>query len=243
MQIVNHALKIVSRDIKCDKFQWLWTIIFMIYMSITFSFMINSFFKDHHEFFNPFVDFLMLLVSPMMGFFFSRRSFKYLSEDSYTQMLFYYRSIPVPTEVVILSRAFMGLSAFVLNGIVFFGVTYAIASDLRSYMDLAAYASFGISWIGIGILIHGLFIYFEFMSSGKAYFWFTILLMFIFGVIMLGLVFVGGFKISLFDYFVFASYKWKLLSPVMWGSLALGLTGYILMCRLTYKRMQLRDLS
>lgn len=240
--MVSHAMKIISKDMKCDKFQWLWTIIFMLYLSVTFSFLINSLFEDQ-DYFNPFADFLMLVLAPLLGFFFSRRSFKYLNEDSYTQMLYYYRSIPVPTEAVILSRAFMCLMAFVMNGIVFFGVTYAIGSDLRAYMDLAAYISFGISWIGVGFLIQGLFIYFEFMKSGKVYFWINLLLMFIFAVVLLGLVFIGKMQISLFGLFVVSSYKWKLLSPVMWGSLAIGLTGFILMCRLTFKRMQLRDLS
>lgn len=241
LHIVSDAMKIVSKDFRCDKLQIVWTIVFMLYMSSSLSFFINSMFQEQ-EIFSPFADFLMLLFTPFLGFSFSRRAFKYLNEDSYTQMLFYYRSIPVPPEAVIVSRAFMGLCAFIMNGIVFFGVTYAIAWDLRASMDLISYISFGISWMGIGVLINGILIYYEFMKNGKTYFWFSIFTIPFFGFIIL-ILYLTGLQFSLFDYFVYASSKWKLLSPVMWGSLVIGLTGFILMCYLTYKRMQLRDLS
>lgn len=241
LQTVSQAMKIISKDLRNDKLQIVWTIIFMLYMATVLSFFVNSMFQEP-EFVNPFADFLMLVFIPMLGFIFSRRSFKYLTEDSYTQMLFYYRSIPVPTEAVIMSRALMGIGAFIVNGTIFFGVTYAIASDLRANMSLASYVAFGLTWIGIGILINGSYVYFECMKNGKSYFWTNFLFTLVFAISILGLFFIG-FRFSLFNYLIDVSGKWKLLSPYMWGSLIIGILGYALMCRLTYKRIRLRDLS
>lgn len=241
LQTVSQAMRIISKDFMNDKLQIIWTILFMLYMATVSSFFINSMFQES-DYLNPFADFLMFIFCPMLGFIFSRRAFKYLNEDSYTQMLFYYRSIPVPAGAVIMSRALMGLSAFIVNGAIFFGVTYAIAADLRANMSLAGYLAFVLTWIGIGILINGLYIYFEFMKNGRAYFWIVTLLMLIFSICIIGL-FVVGVRFSLFNFLIGESYKWRLLSPYMWGSLIIGISGYALMCLLTYKRMKLRDLS
>lgn len=241
MQVVSQAMKIVSKEMKSDKLQILWTFVFIMYMAVTLSFFMNSMFEER-DYINPMADFVMLMLSPMLGFYFSRKSFKYLTEDSYTQMLYYYRSIPVPAEAVIVSRAFMALLAFVVNGIIFFGVIYVIADDLRYSMDLMAYISFGLTWIGIGILITGLLIYFEFMKSGKVYCLITFLVMIIIAVVLL-LLFISGIRFSLFDYIATASARWKLLSPVMWSSLVIGVGGFAGMCRLTLNHMKQRDLS
>ncbi|WP_054957666.1 hypothetical protein [Paenibacillus dakarensis] len=242
MQTVNQAMKIISKDIKNDKMQVVWTIVFTLYMGVVLSFNINSMFQEAEYVNNPFSDFLMLIFSPMMGYYISRRTFKYLNEDSFTQMLSYYRSIPVPMKSVIMSRALMGIIGFIVNGIIFFGITYAIAADLQASMDLAEYAVFGLTWIGIGILINGFYIYMEFTRSGKAYFWLNILLFVIIALVIIGL-FISGARFSMFSYFVDASKEWKWLSPCMWGSLIIGISGYVLFCRLTYQRVRLRDLS
>lgn len=234
-------MKIVSKEIKSDKLQMLWTIVFILYMAVTLSFFMNSMFEER-DYINPTADVLMLIFIPMLGFYFSRRSFKYLTEDSYTQMLYYYRSIPVPAEAVIVSRIFMGLLAFAINGIIFFGVIYVLADDLRYSMDLMAYISFGLTWIGIGILTTGLLIYFEFMKSGKVYCLITFLLMTIIAVV-LWLLFIAGIRFSLFDYITTASKRRELLSPVMWSSLVIGIAGFAGMCRLTLNHMKQRDLS
>ena len=240
MQTVRQAMRIVSKELKNDKLQIIWTILFMLYMGLVISYLINSLFEE--RFYNPFADFMMIMFSSMLGYSFSRRSFKFLMEDSYTQVLYYYRSVPVPTEAVIVSRAIFGIVSFAVNSVVFFGLVYFIAADLRTALNLAAYISFGLTWVGLGILVNGLHIYFENLISGKAYFWMTIGLLILIGFIILVL-FLIGFKFSLFYFVADASKKWELLSPVMWGSLLIGLAGYAGMCRLTYKRMLVRDLS
>lgn len=234
-------MRIISKDLRNDKLQIIWSIIFMLYMATVLSFFMNSMFQEP-DYLNPLADFLMFIFMPMLGFIFSRRAFKYLSEDSYTQMLYYYRSIPVPTEAVIMSRAIMGLGAFIMNGSIFFGGTYLFAADLRANMDVASYMAFGLTWIGLGILINGCYIYFEFMRHGKSYMWTNFLITLVIAVVIIGLFFLGV-RFSLFNHLIGESDKWKLLSPYMWGSLITGIIGFSLMCRLTYKRMRLRDLS
>ncbi|GIO88877.1 hypothetical protein J2Z18_000706 [Paenibacillus lactis] len=238
--MLHNAMKIVRKDFASDKLQILWTLIFMIYMGFATSVVMNEQFEHLNEYVNPLVDFLLVLYAPLMGLTFNRRSFRYINEDSYTQMLYYYRSLPVPAYAIFISRIINAIIAYVINGIVFFGVAYAIANQMREAVDIASYAAFVISWIGIGFLLTGFYIYWENMGSGKAYLGKTLILMIV-TVVAAGTLSLLGY--SMFKFVMDSAMRWKLLSPVMWGSLIIGLGGMLLMSRLTYIRQQTRDLS
>jgi len=212
----------------------------MLYMGFATSVVINVQFEHLDEYNNPFVDFIMVLFAPFVGFLFNRKSFKYLNEDSYTRMLYFYRSIPVPASAIFVSRIINSLIAFAINSIVFYGIIYAIGNHLRSVMDISSYIAFMLTWVGAGFLLTGPYIYWESMSSGKVYLRNTVLLnLFIAGsVAVLSLL---GY--SIFEFSANAAMKWGLLSPVMWGSLIAGLASMLLMSKLTYTRQQTRDLS
>ncbi|NMO97316.1 hypothetical protein [Paenibacillus lemnae] len=240
MTVLSQAMKIVAKEIKQDKFMVLWTIIFMTYMTISFSIMLDNAFKEVT--YDPFIDFMLLLFAPMLGFTFSRRAFRYLNEDSYTQMLYFYRSIPVPPEAVMVSRGIMGLCSFLINGMIFFGGIYLLGSSLESAIGLSSFIAFSISWIGIGLLINGLYVYFEIMRTGKGYFWIMLLVFVAIGLIVL-ITFMLGSRFSLFEHLVNSSREYSLLSPTMWISLITGLIGYIGLCWMAYRRMRLRDLT
>ncbi|WP_254778241.1 hypothetical protein [Paenibacillus sp. cl141a] len=233
-------MKIVKKDFASDKLQIIWTILFMLYMGFATSVVINVQFEHLDEYNNPFVDFIMVLFAPFVGFLFNRKSFKYLNEDSYTRMLYFYRSIPVPASAIFVSRIINSLIAFAINSIVFYGIIYAIGNHLRSVMDISSYIAFMLTWVGAGFLLTGPYIYWESMSSGKVYLRNTVLLnLFIAGsVAVLSLL---GY--SIFEFSANAAMKWGLLSPVMWGSLIAGLASMLLMSKLTYTRQQTRDLS
>lgn len=239
-QVLHNAMKIVKKDFVSDKLQMVWTMLFMVYMGFATSVIIDNQFEHLNEYINPLIDFLLVFYAPLLGFLFSRRSFRYLNEDSYTRMLYFYRSIPVPASAIFVSRIMYSLIAFVINGIVLFGVIYAIGNHIRAAMDFPSYIAFILTWIGIGFLITGPYIYWEHMCSGKRYFGNSLLVMALTSgtAVMLSLL---GY--SIFWFVVRASMKWGLLSPVMWGSLIVGLAAMLLMSKLTYIRQQTRDLS
>lgn len=239
-QVIHNAMKIVKKDFASDKLQIIWTILFMLYMGFATSVVINVQFEHLDEYNNPFVDFIMVLFAPFVGFLFNRKSFKYLNEDSYTRMLYFYRSIPVPASAIFVSRIINSLIAFAINSIVFYGIIYAIGNHLRSVMDIPSYIAFMLTWVGVGFLLTGPYIYWENMCSGKVYLRNTVLM---------SLLISGAIAVmSLLGYSILelaanAAMKWSLLSPVMWGSLIAGLASMLLMSKLTYTRQQTRDLS
>lgn len=98
-----------------DKLQWLWSAIFMIYTGGMSGVMLLG--QQQTDFINPVVDSFFLIMLPFQGFMFCRRSFRYIQEDSYTQMLAYYRRIPIPEQAVMWSRLQQALMAFAYNGI------------------------------------------------------------------------------------------------------------------------------
>lgn len=239
-QVFHNAMKIVKKDFASDKLQIIWTILFMLYMGFATSVVINVQFEHLDEYNNPFVDFIMVLFAPFVGFLFNRKSFKYLNEDSYTRMLYFYRSIPVPASAIFVSRIINSLIAFAINSIVFYGIIYAIGNHLRSVMDIPSYIAFMLTWVGVGFLLTGPYIYWESMSSGKVYLRNTVILNFFIAGSVAVLSLLGY---SIFEFSANAAMQWGLLSPVMWGALIAGLASMMLMSKLTYTRQQTRDLS
>lgn len=239
-QVIHNAMKIVKKDFASDKLQIIWTILFMLYMGFATSVVINVQFEHLDEYNNPFVDFIMVLFAPFVGFLFNRKSFKYLNEDSYTRMLYFYRSIPVPASAIFVSRIINSLIAFAINSIVFYGIIYAIGNHLRSVMDIPSYIAFMLTWVGVGFLLTGPYIYWENMCSGKVYLRNTVLMSLLISGAIAVMSLLGY---SILEFAANAAMKWSLLSPVMWGSLIAGLASMLLMSKLTYKRQQTRDLS
>jgi hypothetical protein len=184
-------------------------------------------------------DFLLVSMIPMLGFTFSRRTMKYLAEDSYTRMLAYMRTLPVPAAVILCKRKLNTLFSFALNGTLYFGLIYALSANMRSELSLPAYLAFAFTWIGYGLVISGMYIFVEFMVSGKAYFWSMIIFM----VLSMGAALLvsraGG---SLLLASVDISKEWGLLSPLMWGSLLLGTVSVQVFSKWTIHRLKSRDL-
>lgn len=184
-------------------------------------------------------DFLMISIVPMLGFALSRRTLKYLSEDSYTRMLAYMRSLPIPAAVVLCKRKLSALFSFCLNGILFFGLIYAISANIRSELTGTSYIVFAVTWIGYGLMMTGIYIFVEFLVSGKAYFWITALLMLLSLGVALLIYWADG---NLLLYSISCSKEWGLLSPLMWGTLLLGTASLQLFTKWTIHRLKSRDL-
>ncbi|KOR76907.1 hypothetical protein AM231_23555 [Paenibacillus solani] len=239
-QVLHNAMKIVKKDFASDKFQMIWTVLFMLYMGFAAGVAINEQFDHSQGFTSLFVDFIMVLFAPFLGFLFTRRSFKYLSEDSYTRMLYFYRSIPVPASAIFVARVVNSLIAFGINSLVYYGFIYALGNHLRDAMTIPEYIAFALTWVGIGLLLTGPNIYWEHMCRGKIYLRNNL---FMTAVTVGPIIILNLLGFSIFRFAANASMRWGLLSPVMWGSLIVGLGTLVLMSRLTYLRQQTRDLS
>ncbi|MNO28427.1 hypothetical protein D3C76_183200 [compost metagenome] len=223
-------------DLRGEWLYLLWNIFFMVYLGIMLGGLART--SGEVEFIlHPTMDIMMLLLSPMIGFLFSRRSFSYLREDSYSQMLQYYRSLPIPTKVVTLSRQLQGLAAILFNGIFMYGAMYLLPFNLDK-MQVSEYLVFVLTWIGYTFLINGIYIHFEFLNKGRTYFWLTILLMICTVIIAF---IIRGFGGNVLNYTIESSMKYGFASPVMWGALLIGLIFFSASGKFTTSKLDQRS--
>ncbi|MDT3428268.1 hypothetical protein J2Z22_003860 [Paenibacillus forsythiae] len=241
MQIWKDSWFMIRGDLRGGKIRLiltaLFTIVFMFYLAGLTGLFFNEAAQTHQRSVLP--DYFLLAIVPFLGFAYSRRTMKYWSADSYTKMLAYLRSLPIPLSAVLCKRKLQSVMCFALNGVLFFGLVYALAGHLRASLSPLGYVVFSITWIGYGLAVMGLYIFFEFLYSGKAYFWLLLLTMLIsFGGAML-VKLSGG---NLLFYSLACSKEWGLLSPLMWGTLLGGTVSVQLFSRWTIHRLKRRDL-
>jgi hypothetical protein len=155
-------------------------------------------------------------------------------------MLAFLRILPVPISAVIMSRIQQTILAFLVNSVVFFILLFTLSGTLRVYTGAGFFVSFALTWMGYGMLIHALYIHLEFLKKGKAYFWLSLVIMLICGIIAIVIRFCGANLVVETARF---SKDWQLLSPVMWGTLAAGAIGMFVSYRITLRRLVKRDLA
>ncbi|MFI2856010.1 hypothetical protein ACH6EH_02595 [Paenibacillus sp. JSM ZJ436] len=240
MTLSQQVTQIIIKEFRQDKWMVLWTSVFMLYAGASFGLMLKTAFQQTAPL--PFYDIWLMIFTPMLGFYLSRRAFKYLSEDSYTQMLYFYKSLPIPLEAVVLSRGILGLLAFIFNGVIFFGAVYLLPGDgVKDYVSLSAYILFSITWIGFGLMVYGMYIYLEFMKSGKRYFWMTMAVVGAFVLVLIGIQ-TAGLRFSLIHRIMASSQEYGLMTPWLYITVLTGLVSYGCALRLTCRRMKKRDL-
>ncbi|AOZ94643.1 hypothetical protein LPB68_09420 [Paenibacillus crassostreae] len=217
---------------------WIVSIIFMSYFGVMISMIVESQLEPKNELY-PISDIVLLVLIPMLGFYFSKKSFKYLTEDSYTQMMIYLRTLPISSKVIMGYRYMQLTTALIINSLIFFSIMYGISHPLRVEMPLEAFISFALTWIGYAIAVMGIYIHFEFLCSGRKYFWLSMILMGISFIVAIAIRMLGG---NLLLYTVNMSQEWGMLSPVMWGTLVGGLIVLAIMGKFTIRKLQNRDL-
>ncbi|AIQ10994.1 hypothetical protein [Paenibacillus durus] len=243
MQTLKDSWFMIRGDYRGDKlrilFQLLFSIVFMGYLGGLTGMVINDSIGNHER--KVIADYLLLALTPLLGFTYCRQhAMKYWSGDTYTKMLAYHSSLPIPASVILCKRKLQSLTSFGLNGVLFFGLVYAISNHLRDDLSPLGYIVFALTWIGFGFLLTGLYIFIEFSCSGRTYFWFIMLMMLLaFGTAML-VKWAGG---NLLLYSFACSKEWGLLSPLMWGTLLAGTLSVQLFSKWTIHKLKSRDLA
>ncbi|WP_145050341.1 hypothetical protein [Paenibacillus xylanexedens] len=237
MNAWKQALWLTRSEMSKDRFQWLWSAIFMIYTGSMSGVMLIQ--QHEVSFINPVVDTFFLIMVPFQGFLFSRRSFRYIQEDSYTQMLAFYRRLPIPNETVMWSRLQQSIMTFAYNGIFFYGSLYVVRLHEEAFR-WDQYLAFAMTCTGYGLFMTGLYIYGEFLFSGKKYLLLSALLLPLTIGLSLLIRLSGSYGLWIV---IDHSKRWSLLSPIMWIALVVGLTALWLFSRVTLKKLACRDLS
>lgn len=241
MQTLKDSWFILRGDYKGNKmtlvFQLAFSIVFMGYLGGFTGMIMNDSLKSGERML--IADYFLLGMTPAIGFTYCRHNMKYWSADTYTRLLAYLSSLPIPVHVILCKRAMQALLAFVFNGLLFFGILYGVGVQLRDTLALPSYLSFALTWTGYGLVLTGLYIYFEYTVSGRAYFW-LILIMILgaFGAALL-IQYAGG---NVMRYTVDTARSRGFLSPLMWSTLLAGGISLWLFSRLAIHRLKSRDL-
>lgn len=110
MRTLKDSWFMLRSDFRGDKLKILGTlvitVIFMCYLGGMTSLVANDVLGEQDR--TMITDFLFLSFIPLLGLTFSRRSMKYWSEDSYTKMLVYLRTLPIPAAVILSRRKLQG---------------------------------------------------------------------------------------------------------------------------------------
>jgi hypothetical protein len=238
LENAKKAWSIILKDLKSEKKYFIWTIVYSVYTAFTLGLAVKGQ-MEAPKYLNPVIDGMFLMLIPMLGFYFCRRSFKYLSEDSYTQMLAFFRALPIPNQVVIVYRVIQIFLAYIVNGIVFFGLMYFVIESADIQLSIIEYMAFALTWIGYGIMISGAYMYFEFSNNGKGYFKSTLLFL-VGAVVAAGIIKLFGGNMLLCS--IALANRWSMLSPLMWGMLVGATASLILFSKLTERKLRTRDL-
>lgn len=241
MRTLRDSWFMIRSDFRGDKLRILGIMIFtmvaMGYLAGMMSVIVNDSLLTKDR--TVVTDFMLISLIPMLGFTFSRRSMKYWSEDSYTKMLAYMRSLPIASSVILCKRKIQAVCSFAVNGLLFFAIVYIASENLRTELNLLSYIVFALTWIGYGLIVNGLYIFIEYLFSGKAYLGITFIIVAVsFGISILVML-AGG---NLFLYSISCSKEWGLLSPIMWGTLLLGTISVQLFSKWTIHRLKSRNL-
>jgi len=232
------AWVIFKKDLYTNWLYLIWNVIFSLYIGGMLSFMLYSVNQAETDLL-PLADFFMLMMVPMVGFFYSRRSFSYLKEDSYTQMLRYYRTLPIPAKTIMKSRYVQLIFTIIFNGFFFFSTIFFFLMLMKAEISFNHFISFTLTWIGYALFMNGFYIYLEFLKRGKIYFWMAMILFLVTAIVS---VIIGVCHGNILKYTLDTSGRYLLLSPVMWGALLIGVLFLYLTGLLTSRKLTDRDL-
>jgi hypothetical protein len=120
--------------------------------------------EDHYN--ALFSDYLFLLVCAFLGVNAISRDYTLIWRDTFSSRLLFLRSLPIPAESLVGSRALCMLFALVVNAVAFFLPAYFL-TDLGELGT--SYLWFACVWVGYGLLGSGLCLLFEFSVNDWVY--------------------------------------------------------------------------
>lgn len=210
----------------------------MIYSGVMVGFMLDGQAREF-EILSPFANFLMMMLIPMSGFYFSRRSFHYIRDDSYTKMLWYYRTLPISIDTTMKSRLIQLIASLSGNGLILYTTLFISSTYLRNELNIGGMLLFVATWTGFALFINGFYIYFELLFSGRKYLWLTLIVI----LLTTGIVFVfHQLDISLTVSIINSINTRGIASPYMWSMLVVGGVFLSIMLRIVRNKLQVRDL-
>lgn len=130
-------------------------------------------------------------MMPLFGFLMDQTAFRYRREDTYSRKLAEWHTMPIGIGQIIAGRIMLLILLLFVNCLLFFGIQYAAVEELRELLDPAAFVVYALTWIGYGVFAAILLVFMELGYSGRVYFYFCFVYVFMQGVITLLLALAG----------------------------------------------------
>jgi hypothetical protein len=190
------------------------------------------------DFYNAyFADYLFLVICAFLGVNAISRDYTLAWRDPFSFRLLFLRSLPIPAESLVASRALGMLFALLINAPVFFLPAFFL-SDLGELG--ASYLWFACVWIGYGLLASGLCLLCELTVNGRVY---TLMYFGLAAALMVVLALLEwALDLSLVTRTAELAQSSYGALPAICSVLA-GAAAFALLSRLTVRRLQKRDLS
>ncbi|WP_046225820.1 ABC-2 transporter permease [Paenibacillus dauci] len=228
---------LTRKEISQNRIMFVWAAAFMLYMSLLVG---GLYFISIGEVLDSgMIDFIMLISALMLGTDYSRRAFRMMREDMYTELLAYYRTLPIPFAAVLGSRLQQMIIMFIYNWVIFFTIVYGFGARHIPNMTLSGYLAFALSWGGIGLLLLSVYIYWEFTTNYKQYRTYNLIVLVV--LIIVGAV--GTFTHNnISGQLLRISVEDRLGSPIVWILLAAGIAAMFIAFWWTDRKAKKRDL-
>lgn len=168
----NKAWTLVRTDLVRFKWGVVFTVLFSVYMGVTSLVMIDHLLDENEErlrFLSGMLDFVYMITLPNFGFFFSRRSMRYLQEDSYTKWMMKLRTLPIDTRTIAVSRIMLMAVAFALNMSIFILIQVIFSSELRTELSPISIAAYAFMLTAFAMIISLIYIMMELSYNGRKF--------------------------------------------------------------------------
>jgi hypothetical protein len=146
----------------------------MVYFTFFISMMARDMSStDHSDYVisNIMLDFMFMISIGMMGFTFSRDYLKYWKNNRLSSKLKFYKSLPISTGEIVVSRLLTLILTAIFSGIIYFASFYLISTEIRSALQGWEYIAFALAWTGYSFIVGSVFVYVELGFKEKTYFW------------------------------------------------------------------------
>lgn len=121
------------------------------------------------------LDFFFLAATGIAGFAMSRDYFSYWKDKGLSGKIAFYKSLPIQTNTIVVSRQLSFIIILLFNGVIFFTSLYFANSYLRTTLDYGEYVAFAMSWLGYSMLVGSIYLYWEVGHGEKKYLIFSCL--------------------------------------------------------------------
>lgn len=208
------AWRIVRNDLIRFKWGLFMTIVFSAYMAVMSGFMLQELLngvKPVSKALKGMADFVFLVTIPNFGFIFTRRSRRYMKDDSYTKWMRKLRILPIDAKTVVLSRTMQMLVALFINMSVMFVGQYMLSEKIRSLGWISSF-SYVLMLAAFAVTINWVYISLEVSLSGRIYMRYSFILL---GVLMVVSILVGAANGSILQTAVGVAQSYPWISIVL----------------------------